>query len=236
LAIPASTISHQGVALRRLRLLGVVLALSNLLLGGVSVYLLRQVDADYSRLIDDSVPLINEIRLMGKDGGNVFRSVIAGLVTSDPRKCAAAVARARTSLELEHAMRQKVQAAKIFSDRPAIAADLRSAGDAFELTVTALLPRVTPENTADAEKESIEKLQWVIDRFATAVQTASEYVEARTKAANDDYTASVRHRTFVVLGLAGWPLLVAGVFLVLTLVVVVFMLVVFRAADVGDGP
>jgi hypothetical protein len=40
----------------------------------------------------------------------------------------------------------------------------------------------------------------------------------------------------VVLGLAGWPLLPTACFLAVTLAVVVGMLVVFRSADVGDGP
>src|SRR5205814_8803362 len=65
MARPTSSSLHdQSSTLRQLKLLVVVLVLSNIGLGIFSFYLLRSVDRTYSDLIDRSVPVLNDLQTL----------------------------------------------------------------------------------------------------------------------------------------------------------------------------
>jgi len=221
---------------RRLRLLALILAISNLLVGLISVAVLRKVDREYSELIDQSVPILNEIRIADTVASKLYQAVIAALVTPDPEKCSRAVAQARHFLDRGKVHRARVLAGDVFHADPALAAELRNSGEAYETAVTALLPRLTPENTADAERDRIEQLRTVYDRYALAIRHASSRVAKQTESVSEAYTATTWQCSLGVLGLAGWPVVLMGLAVVLTGAVVVVMLVVVRMTPVGDGP
>jgi len=220
----------------RLRTLCVVLALSNVLLGLFSASLLRRINREYSDLIDRSVPVLNEIRIVDKNASALYQAVIAGLVTPDPVKCEKALVRTRYYLERSPVDRSIVLAADILRQRPAMAAELRNSGEAYDKAIAEILPRVTPQNTADAEKDALEHLEPIFYRYYGAVDKVSDYVERRTEKLSVDYTGLTNHSSLLVLGIGGWPLVIVGLVVAVTLAVVAVMLVLFRTANVGDGP
>jgi len=205
-------------------------------LGAFSVYLIRRTNREYSILIDDSVPVLHQIRDVDEEAAKVFQALIAGLVTQDPAKCAAALKRANDALDRGKQFRAKILASSFLRQNHALAREYEESSDAYEKEVTALLPRVTPENTADAERYRLEQLQSVYDRFDDVIERMYALVVDRTELTSDQYTAQTRSSSAVVLGLAGWPLLLAASIVVLTVVVVIIMLSVFRRAGFDDGP
>jgi len=224
------------VRARRLQMLCIVLAISNVLLGFLSAFLLRKIDREYSALIDRSVPVLNEIRIVDKNASKLYEAVIAGLVTPDAAKCAKALARARHYLQRSPLHRNNVLAADFLRLRPDMAAELKNSGEAYEKAIADILPRVTPQNTADAEKDTLEHLEPIFYRYYGAVDKVSDYVEKRTEKLSDDYTGLTNHSSLLVLGIGGWPVVIVGLLVAVTLAVVAVMLVVFRTANVGDGP
>lgn len=224
------------VTLQRLKLLAIVLVLSNFFLGLFSVYLIRRVDRDYSVLIDESVPVLHQLRAAGRENGRAFRGVIKALVTSDAAKCAAAIDEAKDSLRRGERLRSQVLASDALLREPALAREYAESGEACDRTVRDIVQRVTPEDTADAEKDRVERMIVAFDRQSAAGEKLTARVADQAEKDSGRYTADVRSRSVVVLGLAGWPLLVFAAIVVLTVAVVIVMLFVFRQADAGDGP
>jgi hypothetical protein len=221
-------------ALRRLKLLVVVLVTSNLLLGAFSVYLLRRTDTEYSALLDQSVPLLYQVRTTGGAAGRAFRALVAALVTNDPVKFAGAVTRTNEALAQGKQLRAEVLATDFFRLNPYLAQELREEGAEYEKGVADILSRTTVQSTAEDERDQLERLQLAYDRYGAVIEKISETVVDRAKATSDAYTARTHSRSAMVLGLAGWPLLLGAAIAMLTVVVV--MLFVFRQAGAGEGP
>jgi hypothetical protein len=228
--------SEQAVTLRRLKWLCAALVFSNLFVGGMSVYLLRSQDDNYTHLLEASVPLMNQVRATGRDGGLAFRGVIEAFVADDRLTTEAAVARARDAMKREDDERAQIEKAPMLANQPALIDQLEKAATEFERDATTLLTRVKAESTADAERVPIRHLSESQDRYGAAIQKVADFVESKAESISGGYTASTRSRSAFVLGLAGWPVLVAGLVVALTVAVVVVMLFVFRRADAGDGP
>ena len=228
--------SSQPVNLRRLRMFVVILAISNVGLGLFSVLALKKVDQEYSFLIGSSVPLLNELRATDRDASKLYLAVIAGLVTRDPVKCENAIQQAGHYLENGNHDRTRVVVANLLRQNPALAAELQSSGEAYERSVRALLPRVTPENTADAERDRVEELQRVYNRYAAAMRNVSAFVTNSAEAASSNYSSETWHRSLLVLGFAGWPVMLAVAIVALTTTIMVVTLLLFRSSDASDGP
>ena len=228
--------SEAGATLRRLKLLAVVLVLSNLVVGAFSVYLIRRADRDYSALIDQTVPVLYQVRTVGGAGGRVFRGLIAGLVADDPVKCAAAIAQVKESLARGQQLRAQLIQTDFLRENPELVRELVESGRGYDQVAADILPRVTPQNTAEDERDRLEELQVVNARYSAALEKISTELVERARVTSDAYTARSHNRSAMLLGLAGWPFLAAALIAIVTMVVVVVMLFVFRQAGPGDGP
>jgi hypothetical protein len=228
--------ANQPVNLRRLRMFVVVLAISNVGLGLFSVLALKKLDQEYSYLIGSSVPLLNELRATDRDASKLYLAIIAGLVTRDPVKCDNALKQAAYYLEHGSLDRTQVTLANLLKQNPALATELRGAGEAYERSVRALLPRVTPENTADAERDRVEDLQRVYNRYAAAMRDVSVFVTNSAEASSSNYSSETWRRSLLVLGFAGWPVILAIAIVALTVTIMAVTLLLFRSSDSGDGP
>jgi hypothetical protein len=234
-----STFSHgpeQAAALRRLKWLGLALILSNLILGCLSVYLLRAQDRDYSRLIDESVPLLHEAVELRLEAGAVARAVTDAVLARTPAEAAAAVERAQAGLRRGDVLRSEAANGRLLAADGATRQELVDAGEAFDREVRDVLGRAGEGSSGGPGVDALRGIGVSMDRYSTAVQDMAETVQTRTEALSDFYTAATRSRSFVVLGLAGWPLILAAAIVALTVAVVATMLFVFRQADAGDGP
>ena len=69
--------------LRQLKLLVMVLIISNVALGAYGFYLLRTIDRNYSALIDQSVPILNRLQTLTAGASDAMRSTNPDLLTED---------------------------------------------------------------------------------------------------------------------------------------------------------
>jgi len=230
------TYPEQVVTLRRLKALAIVLVLSNFLLGAFSVYLIQRTDRDYSLLINESVPALYEGRHVGQQMGIVYRSIIAALITQDPAVCAAQVERAKQALAKGKELREQLLQLDMLQKNPSLAGELKEAGEAFAQAAAEILPRITPEDSADAERVRLDHMQALYERHIASLEKIATMAAGHAELSSEAYSDLSRSRSELVLGLASWPLLLAAVIVGLTIVIVVVMLVVFRQAVIGDEP
>src|ERR1700747_2050028 len=93
---PSQTSSRTTAsALRQLKLLVVLLILSNVAIGAFGFYSLRAIDRKYSTLIDQTVPALDELTRLTNSSVETMRSTNPTVYTESPDNRGEAVSRAR---------------------------------------------------------------------------------------------------------------------------------------------
>lgn len=81
-----------------------------------------------------------------------------------------------------------------------------------------------------------ESLRPSFDDYLILIGKAADLIEAQSLRTSGDYSARTSSLSTVVLGVAGWPLLVFVGLLLLVVVLVIAMMVAFRGKDLADAP
>src|SRR5882724_11577728 len=123
-------------SLRNLKLLVVLLGVSNILIGAFSVYLLRGIDERYSDLINRTVPVLNDLRELMTNSLATMRATNPALLNGPETSRAASIAAMRTALATEQKFRTDFLAGTAFDNATAHRAGLQTLGAAFDLRVT----------------------------------------------------------------------------------------------------
>src|SRR5471032_686447 len=127
----ASYPNEHAPSLRNLKLLVIVLAVSNILLGVFSVYLLRGVDQRYSELIDRTAPVLNDLQTLTAKSVEAMRGTNPAFFGVTGDKMESAVKRGRAALETDRALRGKLLAVTWLPATSAKRAEFQRSGDAF---------------------------------------------------------------------------------------------------------
>lgn len=221
--------------LRRWKIFALVLLAALVGVGAFSAYVVRELDEDYSRLFDRTLPLMDELRVVGREEANAFRALVTGLVESEPAPVDHAVTDARESLERIRRLLDRLEKSGVLKERPELLRGIRVANGDYLAAAGDLLPRVAVGNTAQRERVSIENLRVALDRALTSNRVAIQFVESRSQAISDDYTRIVRNRATLLLGIAGLPVAFGTLIVVVVAFVVVAMIWTFRRVGAEDG-
>jgi len=232
----SSSSSEQAASLRNLKRLVVVLIASNIALGLFSVYLLRSVDRRYSDLVERTVPALGNLEDGLANVIRVQRAVGSGLTNAPVAKRAEAVDRARAALARERAFFGTLIVEPALAGLPAERDGVQQAAEAYRRVAGERLDLFAAGKFAEAERVRDEGLRPAFDLYLTAFDRATDAVGAAVIHTSDAYTAKTGHLTRIVLGLAGWPLLVFGILLLLVVGLVIAMMVAFRGKDLADAP
>lgn len=233
-AFPGSP--DHAATLRRMNFLVVLLVVSNIATGVFSVFLLRKVDARYTELIGQSVPALNDLRELMTDAVVAMRSTNPRHFTGAGAVPAEALQNARQRLATEQKFRTELLREHSFSDAPKDRAAIQANGEEFSRMSAELSRLYAAGNFTEAARLREEKILPLFDEYVAAIGKAADVVEAQSLAANKDYTAKTHSLTAIVLGVAGWPLIVMVVLLLLTVCFVVVLMFVFRGKELGDMP
>src|SRR5262245_32732795 len=116
---------------RRMNFLVVLLVLSNIATGVFSFYLLRKVDARYSELIEQSVPVLSDMQTLTAVAVEVMRGTNPSHYDGTPENRSRLVQGGRAALERDRATREKLLARGWLPMDAAERVELQKAGDAF---------------------------------------------------------------------------------------------------------
>jgi hypothetical protein len=173
---------------------------------------------------------------MGKEDGIAFRRVVEAFVANDANTTLVAVRSAREAMQLEEKSRLKIESMPLLKSQVALTSQLNQAAAEFDQYAGMMLGRVRSNSSADAERDVILHLSQSTDRYSDAVQRLADFVERQTASISGVYTKANNGRLALLIGFAGWPLLLAAVIILVTGAGAVIMLLVFRQVDdVGDA-
>jgi hypothetical protein len=235
----ARSVSHPGdqaATLRNLKVLVVLLVVSNILVGVLGVYLLRLVDRRYSDLVTHTVPVLNDLQTLTAKSVAAMRSTNPVFFEAAGAKLEAAVQHGQSALVDDRTLRAKLLGVDWLPDTSAKRKELQQAGDTFTQLGNQVLTLFATEKSAEAARVREEVLRPAFERYQTAVTKISDVLVGESTLVNNDFTAKTSSFTTLVLGVASWPVIALVGLLLLTAVFVIAMMIAFRGKDLADTP
>jgi hypothetical protein len=197
---------------------------SNLLVGVLSLLFLRSMEERYAALFDRSVPLINNLRTLTRELGAVQR--LARRV-SDPKNETAWAALLPQMAEgsknaRTHAL--EISGMPSLKDSRHVAA-MADYGREYDDKVNQFLALARAEKIAEANQFNTDVLRPAYDQFMDVLDDVANYVEREGSDLRDRYAEDSRLFGGFLLAFAGWPLLAAGVIIVVMALLVIGLFV-----------
>jgi hypothetical protein len=228
--------SAHASTLRRMNILVALLVVSNIATGIFSVYLLRKVDARYSDLIAHTVPVLNDLQTLTANSALVMRGTNPAKFAESAGQVELAVQRGRTAIETDRALRARLLQADWLPETTDKRKEFQSAGDAFSGQAEGILKLFAAGQGAQAAQLREGSLFPVFERYQQATTKVADLLQDESMATNSELTAKTSSLSAVVLGVAGWPIIVMTVLLLLTVCFVLVLMFIFRGKELGDAP
>jgi len=207
---------HEKSILRQLKIAVVLLVLSNIALGGVSFYFLRAIDRKYSDLIDQAVPTLNDMHTLTALRVEAMRDTSPTLFGDSPQARAEALERARVAIGRERDLRDGILRRIWLSRETEERVNFQNTGERFSRAATEVIGLLESGKTAEANQRREESLRPAFEHYIAATEKAADLLGAQSLRTSDEYTERTLSISKLMLGLGSWPVLIMGIFLMIT--------------------
>ena len=213
---------------RRVRFWLVVgLLVSNLAVGILSLFFLRSVNQRYAVLFERSIPVVNNLRTLTRELGSVQR-VARRIVDPDNEPNWKELSPQMDDFSRKarvHAL--EISNADLFNDTPHSGA-IANMSREYDTKVNSFLGLVHAGKLSEANHYNIDTLRPAYDNYQLKLDAAADYVENQGNNLRDRYTQESRFFGGLLLAFAGWPVIAAGIaVLVLALLIVTLLVTIF---------
>jgi hypothetical protein len=213
------------VVVRQLKFLVVVLILSNIALGAFGFFLLRDIDRNYTGLIDQAIPTLTKLQNLTVAASDTMRSTNP-ILLEQPNVHVSEVARAaRGAVERDAELRRDLLSRDWVKGAEFEQSDIRAAGEAFDQAAIDTIRLLETNDIPEVTKQREAVLRPAYNRYVAATTRTSELLHSSSLKASDSLTLRVNNFSKMILGFASWPLLILGVFLLFTALFVIGVLV-----------
>jgi hypothetical protein len=236
MARTVSSPNDQAATLRNLKVLVVLLVVSNLVVGALSVFLLRVVDRRYSDLISHTAPVLNDLQTLTAKSTSAMRATNPTFFNGPADALAGAFEHGRTLIEADRALRAKLLKVDWLPATTAKRQEFQHAGEAFTEISQKVLGIYATKGAAEANRVRENDLRPVFERYQDSITKVADVLLDESNSANDDYSNKTNRLSTVVLGVASWPVILLLGLLLLTAIFVLAMMVAFRGKDLADMP
>jgi hypothetical protein len=228
------TPESQHAALRQLKILVVVLIVSNVGLGIFSVYLLRAVDRKYSVLISETVPSINELQTLTAWSVDAMRGTNPILFQEPAGDAAATAQHSRSAIEHERDLRSHALQREWLVLKPAERKEMETTGETFTRESLAVLQLFEGGRKAEAVQKRDSTLRPAFDRYLRCLTKSADLLEVEGLRTSGNLTQQTGSLSHMMLGVATWPVMVVGLFFLVAMIYIVgvlFKVLVFPPAE-----
>lgn len=196
------------------------LLVSNLAVGLLSLYVLRNVNQRYTHLLDRSVPTLNGLRTLSRELSAVQRLARRIVDPDNERAWADLLPQMDDGSNLAGIHARDVARAEAFEATPLRGALERYSRD-YDEKVDAFLDLARARRLEDANRYNTEVLRPLHDTYQNVLDDAADHVQQQGRDLRDRYAEDSRFFSSLLLAFAGWPLLagLAAVFVMAVLIV-----------------
>jgi hypothetical protein len=216
---------HEISTLRQLRVLVVLLILSNVALGIFGFYFLRAVDRKYSNLIEQSVPTMNDLQTLTAVSMDAMRSTNPILLGESGQNRAEIVSRARLALERDRDLRRQALKRESISTGADERLDFGKAGDTFTEKASEVVNLLAAGDSVQATRRREEVLRPTFDSYVAATTKAADILEAESLRTSENMTMRTFRMSSLLLGIGTWPVMILGTFLLIAALFVLGVLI-----------
>jgi Four helix bundle sensory module for signal transduction len=215
----------------------VSLLASNLVVGVLSLLFLRTVNERYATLFESSVPVINQLRTLTRDLGNVQRLARRVSDPANETDWRELLAQLDDSSDRARVHALEISRLELFRETSHAAA-ITVLSREYDENVDRFLALVKSNKVADAVQFNAAELRPCYDRFQQALDRAAAFVERQGNDLRDQYAQDSRFFGGLLLALAGWPLLAVALGVVVMGLLIAALLVTTFAPAFGSrrGP
>jgi len=222
---------HEKSAFRQLQIIVVLLIFSNIALGVLGYYYLRAIDRKYSVLIEQTVPTLNDMQTLTAVSVNALRSTNPVLFGETLQSRTQAAQQARDALERDRDLRNRILKRESFSRETAEWVDFQNSGEDFSQAAAEVVGLLEAGQTTDGQQRREQSLRPAFNRYVSATTKAADLLRAQSLRTSDIYTERTGSISKMMLGLGSWPVMIMGIFLMITAVFIIAVLLkvlVFR--------
>jgi hypothetical protein len=195
---------------RRIRFwLMVGLLVSNLAVGILSLFFLRSVNQRYALLFERSIPVVNNLRTLTRELGNVQRLARRVVDPDNETKWKELPAQMDDASSRARAHAIDISNTELFKGTPHVAA-ITDMGRDYDAKVDHFLELIHAGKLSEANHYNAEILRPTYDNFQLTLDAAADFVESQGNNLRDRYTQDSRFFGGLLLAFAGWPVLAAA--------------------------
>jgi len=165
--------------------------------------------------------------------GDAMHSTNPTLFGNDPQSRAEMSQRARTALERDRELRNSILKREWLSRDTEEWLNFQNTGEAFSRGAAEVIGLLESGESAEATRQREQSLRPAFHRYVMSIDKAADVLEAESLRTSDMLTASTVSISKMMLGLASWPLIALGGFLLMTalFIIVVLLNVFFRRKE-----
>ena len=196
------------------------LLVSNLAVGLLSLYVLRNVNQRYASLLDRSVPTLNGLRTLTRELSGVQRLARRLVDPDNERAWAELLPQMADTSNIAKAHAIEVARGDAIAASPFHETIVRLSRE-YDERVDAFLTLARERKFEEANRYNNETLRPFYDNYLNALDDAAELVQQQGRDLRDRYAEDSRFFGSLLLAFAGWPLLagLAAVFIMAVLIV-----------------
>ncbi len=224
-----------SASVRNLKLLLLVLLVSNVGLGVLSFSLLRSVDQRYTELLERTVPLLNDLQTLTAKSVNAMRGTNPDGVArafGDP----ASLSRFHAMVGDDRALREKILSRPWPTDLISGRDEIERVGQQFTQRCVETLDLQGKGDRVASLKIRDERLKPAFEDYLNTLTKVSDLVEANSDKVSEQFSGTASSFSKIVLGIGIWPIVAVGVLLVLTAVFLGVLMLAFRGKDLSEAP
>jgi len=208
------------------------LLISNLVVGGLSLYFLHSVSERYEALLDQSMPVLNSLRTLTRELSGVQRIARRAVDPDNEPAWAELLPQMKDASGMARGHASTISAMEPFRDTRHGAAILRISRE-YDEKVDAFLALARERKLAEANRYNTEVLRACYDNFQLVLDDAADHIQQQGKNLRERYAEDSRLFGSLVLAFASWPVLAAIVAVFVMMMLIVALLVAVFAPGLG---
>lgn len=220
---------------RNLKILVVVLVLSNLFTGLLSVYLLRNLDGRYGDLVRHSSGLMNDLQTVTADAAVAMRRTDPFFFQNvNGQQLATAIRTAKSAIDEDQLLRASVLKRAWSPRLKSQHEQLEQAGTDFTWSAEKVVGLFAEGRAEEATRIRQQELRFAFERYLAITTAVADALLDDTKRVSQSYSDESQVSSHVMLSFASWPVLLALAVLLATFVFVVSLIILFRRRELAD--
>ncbi len=193
-------------------------------------YLLKEIDRNYSELIDHSVPVLRELNNVTASAAYAIHQTYPRLFDEKAPGRIEALQRARAALTDETLTRIRFLQSDFSGISLGEMTELKEVGEEFSRIGNNVVKLYAEENLKEAELYRERELRPALERYIAATKMMADKISDIGEKSSDQITEKTRRMSLSVLGFASWPAIaLLLIFIVLLSLGLVVLFIMFKA-------